>query len=460
MKAERSYFICQECGEGSLQWLGRCPACGSFGTMQEERQDSFRPGAGVRGNALLRMEAVEAERPRLLTGMGELDRVLGGGAVPESLVLLGGEPGIGKSTLLLQAASSLAGRGARVLLVSGEESAAQITSRARRTGTLDPELYLLCETDMEAVESAAREVAPQVMVVDSIQTMRCPHLDSSPGGVNQLRECVSRMQALAKETGAVGFLVGHVTKEGVLAGPRLVEHMVDCVLYFEGERFDSLRVLRAAKNRFGSVSEVGLFEMTDTGLREVEDPSRLFLDARESPVPGTAVTVVMEGRRPLLVEVQALVAPSRPPAPKRVSTGMDGRRLAINVAVLERRARVALSEHDVYVGICGGLQVSEPALDLGVCMAIASARYDRTLPPDAVFVGEVSLTGEVRPVSRTGERAREAARLGFRTLVISDKERARGLPRGLEVMGVADVSRALEVFAVRRSQARRGAPDA
>ncbi len=460
MKAERSYFICEECGEGSLQWLGRCPACGSFGTMHEERQGSFRPGAGARGNALLRMEAVEAERPRLLTGMGELDRVLGGGAVPESLVLLGGEPGIGKSTLLLQAASSLAGRGARVLLVSGEESAAQITSRARRTGTLDPELYLLCETDMEAVESAAREVAPQVMVVDSIQTMRSPHLDSFPGGVNQLRECVSRMQALAKETGAVAFLVGHVTKEGVLAGPRLVEHMVDCVLYFEGERFDSLRVLRAAKNRFGSVSEVGLFEMTDTGLREVEDPSRLFLDARESPVPGTAVAVVMEGRRPLLVEVQALVAPSRPPAPKRVSTGMDGRRLAINVAVLERRARVALSEHDVYAGVCGGLQVSEPALDLGVCMAIASARYDRTLPPDAVFVGEVSLTGEVRPVSRTGERAREAARLGFRTLVISDKERARGIPRGLEVMGVADVSHALEAFAVRRSQARRGAPDA
>lgn len=452
MKTERSMYVCGECGGASLQWLGRCPACGSFGTMREEREEPPRRGTKARESSLLRMETVEGESPRLRTGIGELDRVLGGGAVPGSLVLLGGEPGIGKSTLLLQAASSFAMGGAKVLLVSGEESAAQIASRARRTFSLNPDLYLACETDMESVEGVARELSPQVMVVDSIQTMRSPELESSPGGVNQLRECVARMQALAKETGAVIFLVGHVTKEGVLAGPRLVEHMVDCVLYFEGERFDSLRVLRAAKNRFGSVSEVGIFEMTDAGLREVEDPSRLFLDAREKPVPGTAVTVIMEGKRPLLVEVQALVAPSRLPAPKRVSTGMDGRRLAINVAVLERKAKVALSERDIYVGVCGGLQVSEPALDLGVCMAIASSRYDRTLPPHAVFVGEVSLTGEVRPVSRIGERAREASRLGFLSLVISDKARAQGLPHGIEVVGVRDVAHALAAFGISRAR--------
>lgn len=365
-----------------------------------------------------------------------------------SLVLLVGEPGIGKSTLLLQAASSLAGRGAKVMMISGEESAAQITSRARRIDVLDPGLYLLCETDAAAIMEAARELAPQVLIVDSIQTMRDGDLDSSPGGVNQLRGCVSRMQSLAKDIDCVVFLVGHVTKEGILAGPRTVEHMVDCVLYFEGERFDSLRILRAAKNRFGSASELGVFEMTDSGLVEVEDPSRYFLGARGEPVSGTASVVIMEGRRPLLVEVQALVVPSKLPSPKRVSTGMDHRRLAIDVAVLERKARVRLADRDVYVGISGGLKVNEPALDLGVCMAIASSRQEKTLPAETVFLGEVSLTGEVRPVSRAEERIKEAARLGFVSLVLSDKARLRNGPRGLEVLRVNDVSGALSVCGI------------
>jgi DNA repair protein RadA/Sms len=381
MKTERSHYVCEECGEASMQWLGRCPACGTFGTMREERKESSRSGTPRSKAEPLLMGSVEDARPRLFLGIGEFDRVLGGGAVPGSLVLLGGEPGIGKSTLLLQAAVSLTGRGATVMLVSGEESAAQITSRARRTGAVSPDLYLLCETDIEAVLDAARELVPQVLIIDSVQTMRSPDLDSSPGGVNQLRECVCRMQSLAKEIDAVAFLIGHVTKEGVLAGPRMVEHMVDCVLYFEGERFDSLRILRAVKNRFGSVSELGIFEMTDKGLHEVEDPSHLFLDDRDEAVSGTATVVIMEGRRPLLVEVQALVVPSRLPTPKRVSTGMDHRRLAIDVAVLERKARVRLSDRDVYVGISGGLKVSEPALDLGVCMAIASSRQEKTIPP-------------------------------------------------------------------------------
>ncbi len=394
------------------------------------------------------MRQIGEDPPRLMVGMGELDRVLGGGAVPGSLVLLGGEPGIGKSTLLLQAACSLTRQGAKVLMISGEESASQISSRAKRTGALSPDLFLLCETDLGAVADAVRNLVPHVLVVDSIQTMRSPDVDSSPGGVNQLRECVFHLQALAKETDAVAFLVGHVTKEGALAGPRLVEHMVDCVLYFEGERFDSLRILRAAKNRFGSVSELGIFEMTDGGLREVEDPSHLFRDEREDPVPGTAAVVVMEGRRPLVVEVQSLVAPSRLPTPKRVSSGMDHRRLAINVAVMERKARIKLSDRDVYVGISGGLRVTEPALDLGVCMAIASSRLDKTLPPDAVFLGEVSLTGEVRPISKVEERVKEAARLGFHRIVVSEKARMRALPAGVEPVKVKDVSQALACFGI------------
>ncbi len=285
--------------------------------------------------------------------------------------------------------------------------------------------------------------SPQALVVDSIQTMRSTGVDSSPGGVNQIRECALRLETLAKDTGAVVFLVGHVTKEGVLAGPRLVEHMVDCVLYFEGERFDSLRILRAVKNRFGSVSEVGIFEMTGKGLREVEDPSRHFLDSRDEPVPGTATVVVMEGRRPLVVEVQALVVPSKLPTPKRISSGIDHRRLAINVAVLERKARVKLADHDVYAGIAGGLKVTEPALDLGVCMAIASSRLDRTLPPQTVFLGEVSLTGEIRPVSRADERVKEAARLGFRSFYISEKTGAGIGTSAVEMSRVSDIRQAL-----------------
>lgn len=444
MKAERSVFICQECGEVSIKWLGRCPSCGSYGTMQEERKKATQKGRTSRtGVEPLQMRQIGEEPNRLLVGIEELDRVLGGGAVPGSLVLLGGEPGIGKSTLLLQAGSSLTLKEVKVLLVSGEESAAQIGARARRTGTLSPDLFLMCETDVEVIMDTARNLAPQVMIMDSIQTMRCPGVDSSPGNVTQLREGVFRMQALAKEIDAAVFLVGHVTKEGVLAGPRLVEHMVDCVLYFEGERFGSLRILRSVKNRFGSASELGIFEMTDAGLKEVKDPSHLFLGAREEPVSGTAAVVIMEGRRPLVVEVQALVIPSKLPTPKRVSSGMDQRRLAINVAVLERKAGVKLSDRDVYVGVSGGLKVAEPALDLGVCMAIASSRLDKTLPPDTVFLGEVSLTGEVRPISRMGERVKEAARLGFSSLVLSRHTRIQESGMAIELIKVRDVRQAL-----------------
>lgn len=450
MKTERSLYVCAECGEGSAQWLGRCPACGSFGTMREERKESLGAVSPGMSAEPLRMVELGKDTPRVLVGIPEFDRVLGGGAVPGSLVLLGGEPGIGKSTLLLQAAYTLTAGGARVLLVSGEESAAQIGSRARRIGSLHPDLYLLCETDLEKVMEAVRRMAPRVVVIDSIQTMRCPDLDSAPGGINQMREGVLRLQALAKEMEAVIFLVGHVTKEGILAGPRLVEHMVDCVLYFEGERFDSLRVLRAVKNRFGSVSEVGIFEMSDGGLCEVEDPSRHFLDGRAEPVSGAAAAVVVEGRRPLVVEVQALVIPSRLPTPKRVSTGIDHRRLAIDVAVLERKGRIKLSDLDVYVGLSGGLKVSEPALDLALCVAVASSRQDKPLPAGTVFLGEVSLTGEIRPVSRLEDRLREALRLGFALAVLPERARLRGKPPGLDVITVKDVREALTAMGIAR----------
>ncbi len=446
MKTARSIYACEECGEGSAQWLGRCPACGSFGTMREERKEPARGRKSSGGTIAIQMKQVGEEPQRLRVGIAELDRVLGGGGVPGSLVLIGGEPGIGKSTLLLQAAGALTRQGLRVLMVSGEESAAQIGSRARRTGTAGPELYLLCETDLDEVLEKARELEPQVIVIDSIQTMRCPQVDSSPGAVSQLRECTFRLQELAKEIDAVTFLVGHVTKEGSLAGPRLIEHIVDCVLYFEGERFDCLRILRAAKNRFGSVSELGIFEMTDAGLNEVEDPSGHFMDRRDQAVAGTSRVVVMEGRRPLVVEVQALVAPSKLPAPKRIASGIDHRRLAIEVAVLERKARVKLGDRDVYVGISGGLKVTEPALDLGVCMAIASSRRDIALPLNTIFLGEISLTGEIRPVSRTEERLKEAARLGFGSFIISDKSKPRRIPPGIQVDQVPDVSASLSRF--------------
>ncbi|OFW55574.1 MAG: DNA repair protein RadA [Candidatus Solincola sediminis] len=446
MKATRSIYACEECGEGSAQWLGRCPACGAFGTMREERKEPARGRAASSKRAPIQMKQVGEEPLRVEVGIAELDRVLGGGGVPGSLVLIGGEPGIGKSTLLLQAAGSLTKHGFRVLMVSGEESASQIASRAKRTGTTSPELYLLCETDLEEVIERARELQPHILVIDSIQTMRFPGVDSSPGAVNQLKECAFRLQELAKEIDAVTFVVGHVTKEGALAGPRLIEHIVDCVLYFEGERFDSLRILRAAKNRFGSVSELGIFEMTDAGLREVEDPSAHFMDRRDRPVAGTSRVVVMEGRRPLVVEVQALVAPSKLPTPKRIASGIDHRRLAIEVAVLERKAKVRLGERDVYVGVSGGLKVAEPALDLGVCMAIASSHRDIALPLDTIFLGEISLTGEIRPVSRTEERLREAARLGFGSFVISSKSKPRNVPTGIRIHREPDISSSLVRF--------------
>ncbi len=412
-----------------MRWVGRCPECGEFGTMQETEVVATSAGtaaAGAAHAAPLVLSEASPDGARISSGIGELDRVLGGGLVAGSVILVGGEPGAGKSTLLLQAADRMGAAGRTVLLVSGEESAAQVELRARRLDCSADQIYLLCETGLDWVIAEAEKIAPDLLVIDSIQTLAAPDVESSPGSVAQVKECALRLQRLAKERGMATCLVGHVTKDGSIAGPRIIEHLVDTVLYFEGERFDAFRVLRAVKNRFGSVSEVGIFEMRDTGLAEVANPSALFLQERESRVSGTAISVTMEGRRPLLVEVQALVTPSFLPVPKRVAAGLDFNRLAINVAVLDRRAGLKLGDRDVFVSVAGGMKVLEPALDLGVCMALASSQKDKPLPESTAYFGEVSLTGEVRPVAAAEARLKEAAKLGFQRVV---------LPRGKDVKG-------------------------
>ncbi len=436
-KKARSQFLCSQCGAVSVRWLGRCAECGEFGTMQEtEVVSSPSGGAATSRAAPLTLGEGHAVAARCSSGIGELDRVLGGGLVPGSVILVGGEPGAGKSTLLLQASDRMSRAGRTVLLVSGEESPAQVEMRARRLGCAAGSIFLLCETSLDCVTAEAEKTAPDFLVIDSIQTLYAEDVEASPGSVSQVKECSLRLQRLAKERGIATCLVGHVTKDGSIAGPRIIEHLVDTVLYFEGERFDSFRVLRAVKNRFGSVSEVGIFEMRDTGLAEVENPSALFLADRGTQVSGTAISVTMEGRRPLLVEVQALVTPSFLPVPKRVAAGLDFNRLAINVAVLDRRAGLKLADRDVFVSVVGGLKVLEPALDLGVCMALASSQKDRPLPDGTVYFGEVSLTGEIRPVAAIDPRLKEAAKLGFRRVLMPRCKDVQGVP-GLDIVPVS-----------------------
>ncbi len=440
-KKIRSQYLCSECGAISVRWVGRCPECSEFGTMLETEVVTgvSAPGSAA-GSSIHAAPLAPAERSpenaRIASGVGEFDRVLGGGLVPGSVILVGGEPGAGKSTLLLQAADRMGASGRTVLMVSGEESTAQVELRARRLGCSSDGIFLFCETNLEWVVAEAERLAPDFLIIDSIQTMAAPDVESSPGSVGQVKECALRLQRLAKERGMATCLVGHVTKDGSIAGPRIIEHLVDTVLYFEGERFDAFRVLRAVKNRFGSVSEVGIFEMRDTGLTEVDNPSALFLQDRDSRVSGTAISVTMEGRRPLLVEVQALVTPSFLPVPKRVAAGLDFNRLAINVAVLDRRAGLKLGDRDVFVSVVGGLKVLEPALDLGVCMALASSQKDKPLPDSTAYFGEVSLTGEVRPVAAAESRLREAAKLGFKRVVLPRSKEIKTVP-GLELVRVS-----------------------
>ncbi|MCE5236497.1 MAG: DNA repair protein RadA [Clostridiaceae bacterium] len=442
-KPAKSIYVCGECGYESAKWLGKCPACDSWNTMVEEAPVAERASAPSARAAAVPLSKVDsASASRVSTGMEEFDRVLGGGIVAGSTVLLGGDPGIGKSTLLMQMAARLAHIG-KVLYVTGEESAPQLKLRAERLGVTG-DMLLLAETDLSAVEDEFERVRPACLIIDSIQTMLCPELNSVPGSVSQVREATSVLTRLAKTSGCAAFIVGHVTKEGAIAGPRVLEHIVDTVLYFEGDRNDAFRLLRAVKNRFGSTNEIGVFEMRDTGMAEVKDPSALFLSGTNAA--GCAVTCALEGTRPMLVEVQALLSASPFNNPRRMAAGVDGSRLSLLLAVLEKKAGLRFYDKDVYVNVVGGLRLDERAGDLAVAMCIVSALFDAALPPNTAFIGELALTGEVRGVSRIEKRVQECARLGFTSIVLP-KTDAKLKADGAKLLRVKSIAEAVKLLA-------------
>ncbi len=444
MPKARSVFRCTECGADQPKWAGRCDACGAWNTLVEEAVGRSAGRAGRNapppsGAPPVRLSAVGgAAVGRWHTGLAELDFVLGGGIVPGSLILVGGEPGIGKSTLLLQCAARLEQAGVPTLYVSGEESPEQVRLRADRLDVDAGAVHVLGETRLEAIVHHAAALGARVVFVDSIQTTYTEELEGAPGNVGQVRDCAARLMRFAKEAGPAVFLVGHVTKGGGIAGPRTLEHIVDTVLYFEGEGTLDHRILRAAKNRFGSVDEIGVFRMTGAGLEPVPDPAAAFLAGRASGVSGTAVTALMEGTRPLLVEIQALASKTGFGTPQRVATGLDHRRLAVLLAVLERRGGLRFGELDVFVNVTGGVRLVEPSTDLAVLAALLSSVHDRPVPSDALFLGEVGLGGEIRPVVAVERRLAEAARQGFRRAFLSARSRA-GSDAGLEVIGLEGI---------------------
>ena len=445
---KKTVFYCTECGNETAKWAGQCPACGAWNTLVEApaepkaKSDAARPRKGGTAPKLL-SELDTQEEIRFPTGLSELDRVLGGGAVRGSVVLVGGAPGVGKSTLLLQLCG-LVGRSEKILYVTGEESRRQLKMRAQRLGVSDGEIYVLAETDLGEIGAAIDSTEPTVVIIDSIQTMFDPELAAAPGSVSQVRECTMSIMRRAKADGFAAFVVGHINKEGNIAGPKVLEHMVDCVLYFEGEQSMSYRILRAAKNRFGSTNEIGVFEMADRGLREVPNPSETLLSGRPTDTPGTCVACVMEGSRPILAEVQALAAKSGYAAARRNSNGIDYNRAMLLLAVLEKRGGLAVSGCDVYVNVVGGLQLDEPAADLATLLAVASSYRDVPIGSDLAAIGEVGLSGEVRSVTQLDHRLSETARLGFRRCIIPAHVRGEvQAPPGLKLISVRNVREAI-----------------
>ena len=454
----KSVYRCSDCGAESLRWQGRCDTCGEWNTLVEEMAApkvsaskaagaqrrlagaaAYGEGGQVMNTPKLR-DVVGAEEHRLTTGLAEFDFVLGGGVVPGSMVLVGGEPGIGKSTILLQVAARLEAAGHSALYVSGEESPLQVKLRADRLDSSAGSVALLGETNLETILATAANSAPKVMIVDSIQTVFTGDLEGAPGNVGQVRECAARLMRFAKETGTAVFVVGHVTKGGGIAGPKTLEHIVDTVLYFEGEGSADHRVLRATKNRFGSVDEIGVFRMTVQGLEAVDNPSAMFLGERsESPASGSAVTCLLEGSRPMLLEVQGLAAKAGFGTPQRVATGYDGRRLALLLAVLDKRAGLSFAQLDVFLNVVGGVRMQEPAGDLAVAAALASSFYDKPLPGDAIFIGEVGLGGEIRGVSQAERRLLEAEKMGMRRAFVSARSVPKRAPKHLKVESVPDL---------------------
>jgi DNA repair protein RadA/Sms len=446
----RTAYVCQECGYESVKWLGRCPACEGWNTFVEEPVAAPARGPArdrPLGTAPTPITEVSLHaEPRLEVGIGEVDRVLGGGLVPGSIVLISGDPGIGKSTLVLQVAHQVAGRGP-VLYVSGEESIRQTKMRAARLGAESPQLMVLAETDLEEIKAQVSQMQPSLLIIDSIQTVYRPDLPAAPGSVGQIRECTGDLLRVAKSDGGPAILVvGHVTKEGAIAGPRVLEHMVDTVLYFEGERHHAYRLLRVTKNRFGSTNEIGIFAMSGRGLVEVSDPSALFLSERPVDAPGSVVVCAVEGSRPLLLEIQALVTRTPFGLPRRTAAGIDLNRMVLLLAVLEKRAGLHLMNFDVYVSVAGGVRVDEPAVDLGVALAVASSHREHPADPATVAVGEVGLGGEVRAVSRVQSRVAEAAKMGFRRVVLPRASLASVEdPGGVELIGTGDIREALDL---------------
>jgi DNA repair protein RadA/Sms len=452
MSKTKTFFQCQSCGYSSPKWLGKCPDCGGWNTLVEEKSaPPHRRAGGI--DSLGRTEPVALDaievssENRTLTGMTEFDRVLGGGIVPGSVILVGGDPGIGKSTLLLQTFSGLSRRSGKLLYVSGEESPRQIKMRADRLSVNPENIILLPETSLEGILDAAVKLSPGAMVVDSIQTVFTQEMLSAPGSVGQVRECAARLMLFAKRSGVPVFIVGHVTKEGTIAGPRVLEHIVDTVLYFEGDRGHSYRILRTIKNRFGSTNEIGVFEMSDSGLREVDNPSELFLSERPRNVSGSTVVASLEGTRPLMVEMQALVSQTNFGMPRRTSIGVDFNRVNLLIAVLEKRAGLHLGGMDVFINVVGGLKILEPAVDLGIIATIASSAKEIPVDPRTFVFGEVGLSGEIRAVAQAEARLREASKIGFKKAIIpsGNAEKIKE-SQGLEIIGVRDVEACIKSF--------------
>ena len=444
----KSQHICQQCGFHSPKWLGRCPGCGQWNTLVEETiltlgGKELPPPASPQP-----IDRVELEESRRISSkIAELDRVLGGGVVPGSAVLIGGDPGIGKSTILLQALHGLTASERLILYISGEESTVQIKMRSQRLGLTSPDLYVAAESALENILRLSDDFSPAALAVDSIQTVYSSQLESAPGSVSQVRHCADRLIQDGKRKGRPTFLVGHVTKDGAIAGPKVLEHMVDTVLYFEGDRGHAFRILRATKNRYGSTNEIGVFEMKDSGLQEVANPSELLLAERPLDTPGSTVTAAMEGTRPILVELQALTSPSSLAVPRRTSMGIDHNRLALLVAVLEKKVGLSTLHQDIFVNAVGGVRIDEPAVDLAIATAVSSSFLDKTVDPHTVLLGEVGLTGEVRAVSRTDIRVKEAAKLGFRRCLLpqSNAERLTAI-KSIQIVGVQSVQGVLNVL--------------
>lgn len=456
MAKRKTKFACQECGYESAKWMGKCPGCGNWNTLVEEVEMT---GAGSNRHTFgfsrdqsfkskpEKITAIESEKePRVRTKMPEFNRVLGGGIVPGSLVLVGGDPGIGKSTLLLQISAQLAEKDMSVLYISGEESVRQTKLRADRLEIGSDNLYVLAETNLFDIAKQIEEIKPSFVVIDSIQTIFKEEVTSAPGSVSQVRECTGELMKIAKSNGIPIFIVGHVTKEGSIAGPRILEHMVDAVLYFEGERHHTYRILRSVKNRFGSTHEMGIFEMKEEGLREVLNPSEIFLEERSHGAAGSTIVASMEGTRPVLVEIQALISPTSFGNPRRMATGVDHNRVPLLMAVLEKRVGLMLQNQDAYIKVAGGVKLDEPAIDLAIAVAIASSFRDQPTEPQDIFIGEVGLTGEIRRVSRIEQRVQEAAKLGFKRVICPAKNlEGWTLPKNLKVVGVNSVREALDV---------------